>query len=69
MCMNLKPNKHKRISFNTTATLLQAYIQALLSTAIFSRRLSFFTVCTKMHFQHTKSMALKHMLSIADKHL
>ena len=51
--MNLKPNNYKRISFNTTTmTLLQAFIKALLSTAAFSQKLSFFTVCTKMHFRH-----------------
>ena len=32
---------------------LQAFIQALLPTAVFCQRLSFFTVCTKIHFRHT----------------
>ena len=36
-----------------TGYVTQAFIQALLSTVVFSQRLSFFTVCTKMHLQHT----------------
>ena len=31
---------------------VQAFIQTLLSTSILSHRLSFFTVCMKMHFRH-----------------
>ena len=43
-------------------------MQALLSTAIFSQRLSFFTVCLLENAFLTHFLTSKHMLSIKDKH-
>ena len=69
MYMNLKPNKYKRISFNTTTmTSLQAFIQALLSTAVFFQKIEF-SYCLHENAFPTNFLELKHTLSIADKHL
>ena len=69
MYMNLKPNKHKIISFNTTTmTSLQAFIQALLSTAVFFPKIELF-YCLHENAFPTHFLALKQMLSITDEHL
>ena len=43
-------------------------MQALLSTAIFFQRLSFFTICLLENAFLTHFLTSKHMLSIVDKH-